>query len=386
MENRKKYIMTFISTTVVSFCLRPAITGIGSVLQLIKQDLGLSDSASGLLTTIPMISFAVFSPFVDRLNDRFGTTKTLLSGFAFIIIGTFIRSFAGLPGLFIGTLIIGAGIAFGNVLIPAIIKSEFPLRFGIVMACNTTCMALSSGLASGVNYPLSESIGAGWRTALLLWAVLAFIAVVLWMPSRRVNIQSKHQRSEKNLFRNGLAWWVTLFIGIVALIFYSCLTWLFTIFHSKGLSSEAAGYYVSAFQLTGIASSFIVPYLSGKRADQRPIAYTLVGLFIAGIALINIFSNNGILLAATLIGGFAGNGLFALSMSLIGFRSSNGSDATKLSSMSQSLGYVIAAFGPIAFGMLNELSGGWVAPLWVVVALGFILLFISSRCAKPGTV
>lgn len=381
---KKKYLLFAI--VVVGMCLRPSITGLGSLLKLIKPDLGLTDAVSGLLTTIPMIMFALISPFVGRVNRKLGTAGTLCGGFLLIAAGTVIRSFGGIGGLYLGTALIGCGIACGNVLMPAIIKSEFPRKYGLVTALNSTGLAISSAIASGINYPLASQTGLGWKGALCIYAVAAMVAIGVWLPVRQVNVHPGEAGSSKRLMKSKIAWSVTLFLGIEALVFYSCSSWLSTIFQFKGLDAVTAGYYVSCFQLMGIPASFLVPTLAGMKQDQRALTYGLIGIFLAGIAIMALTDSPVLLLIAALMAGFGCNGGFALSMAFIGFRTANGSDAIQLSGMSQSIGYVIAAFGPIGMGLVNDVLQNWNYNLWLIVGLLVVLLLVSSVCAREGTV
>ena len=383
-KNNNKYLLFAI--IIVGMCLRPSITGLGSLLRLIKPDMGLTDTMSGLLTTIPMITFAVVSPFVNKVNGRLGTSATLIGGFVLIAVGIVIRSFGGLVGLYLGTVLIGSGIACGNVLMPAIIKSSFPLKYGLVTALNSTGLAISSALASGCNYPLAAEVGLGWRLTMCIYAVIALVAILVWLPVRQVSIHAGSAGSSKRLLKSRVAWSVTLFLGIEALVFYSCSSWLSTIFQFKGLDATTAGYYVSCFQLMGIPSSFLVPTLAGMKKDQRALTFGLLAVFLGGIVLMAVTETPGLLILAALMAGFGCNGGFALSMAFIGFRTSNGTDAVQLSGMSQSIGYVIAAFGPMGMGMINDVLQNWNYNLWLMAALLVILMLVSTKCAKEGTV
>lgn len=381
---KKKYLLFAI--IVVGMCLRPSITGLGSLLKLIKPDLGLSDTVSGLLTTIPMIAFAVISPLVGKVNKKLGTAGTLCGGFLLIALGILIRSFGAIPGLYVGTALIGCGIACGNVLMPAIIKSSFPEKYGFVTALNSTGLAISSAIASGINYPLAAEVGLGWKLTMCIYAAAALLAILVWQPVRHVSVQPASSSSSKRLMKSKTAWAVTLFLGIEALVFYSCSSWLATIFQFKGLDAATAGYYVSCFQLMGIPASFLVPTLAGMKKDQRVVTFGVVGAFLTGIVLMALTENAALLLFAALLAGFGCNGGFALSMAFIGFRTDNGSDAIALSGMSQSIGYVIAAFGPIGMGLINDVLQNWNYSLWIIAGLLVLLLLVSTKCARKGTV
>lgn len=387
MEKRrfqnKKYLLFAI--VVIGMCLRPSITGLGSLLKLIKPDLGLSDTLAGLLTTIPMLMFAFFSSFVEIINKKAGTAVTLSSGFILIALGVVIRSYGGIIGLFLGTAVIGCGIACGNVLMPAVIKSTFPEKYGFVTALNSTGLAVSSAIASGINYPIAINYGLGWRLTLCLYALVAVLAVIIWFPVRNISIETANGEG-KALLHNKTAWAVTLFLGLEALIFYSCSSWLSTILQYKGLDGETAGYFVSCFQLMGIPASFIIPTLAGIKKDQRLLSSVVIAVFLLGILLLIGAESKSLLLLSVFLAGFGCNGGFALSMAFIGFRTSKGSDAVALSSMSQSIGYVLASFGPIGMGYVSDRLGDWKPCLWIIVFLLVLLFLISLKAAKEGTV
>ena len=386
MDKTKRRIL--ISLLIVNFSLRPGLTGLGSLMKMIRPDMGLNQTQAGLLTTIPMLTFALFSPLTWRINGRIGTTKTVCCAFASIIMGILIRSYGGIVGLYGGTVLIGIGIAFGNVLIPAMIKSQFPENFGFVTALSSAMLAIASGIASGINTPLANA-GLGWRGALCVWAGLAFFAAVVWViGGRDVNMKTRSAVGlSQELLHNRIAWSVTLFLGLVALLFYSCTSWLSTIFQFKGLSMEKAGFYVSAFQMTGIVSSFLVPMLAGLRKDQRAVTYGVVGIFFTGILLMALTTSPTLLLISAFLAGIGCNGAFALSMAFIGFRAKNGESAAELSSMSQSLGYVIAAAGPLGMGWINSIAGeNWNVNLYLICAVLILLFIVSTICAKDHTI
>ena len=386
MDKSKRRIL--ICLLFVNFSLRPGLTGLGSLMKLIRPDMGLSQTQAGLLTTIPLLTFALFSPCTWHVNTKIGTTKTVCCAFAFIIAGILIRSWCGYFGLYFGTFLIGIGIAFGNVLMPAMIKSQFPEQYAVVTALSSAMLAIASGIASGINTPLANA-GLGWRGALCVWAVVAFVAAVVWyIGGRNVHMQTRRSAGfSREMLRNKIAWSVTLFLGLVALLFYSCSSWLSTIFQFKGLSMETAGFYVSAFQMTGIVSSFLVPILAGMKKDQRLVTFGVIGFFLTGIILMALTTNPTVLLISGILAGIGCNGAFALSMAFIGFRARDGESAAELSSMSQSLGYVIAAAGPLGMGWINSLAGeNWNVNLWIICIFLIVLLLISSVCAKDSAV
>ncbi len=248
MREKKSERWLLIAIVLIACNLRAAITGVGSLVGMIQRDLSLSSTVSGLITTIPLLAFAAVSPLASGLAQKRGLGKTLFAGFVVLAAGILVRSYLGTAGLFLGTVLVGGGIAVGNVLIPALIKGRFPQRVGSLTSLYTTAMAVFSGVAAGVSVPLANQVG--WRNTLAIWVVLAVLALIVWFPQRGVVLEHKAQQGQhKPLLKSGTAWWVSVYMGVQSLLFYSFVAWLPTILQAKGLSAETAGYFFSVYQL-----------------------------------------------------------------------------------------------------------------------------------------
>ena len=226
---------TILSIILAAFCLRIIITGVGPLLPEITEALGLTGSASGLLTTLPLIAFAVVSPLTGGLGRRWGEGRTILAGLALILLGTVLRSMAGTVGLFLGTAVVGVGTALGNVLLPAVVKAEYPTRVGQVTAYYTVSMVAAAALALALNVPLANA-GLGWAGALVIWGAAVVITLLVWRKNAALRLSDRAPEEapapRTPLWKSGLAWCVTLFFGINSLIFYAVIGWLPTILQS----------------------------------------------------------------------------------------------------------------------------------------------------------
>ena len=215
-----------LSIILVAFCLRIIITGVGPLLPEITESLGLSGSASGLLTTLPLIAFAVVSPLTGGIGRRLGEGRTVLIGLCLILLGTVLRSTAGILGLFLGTAIVGVGTAIGNVLLPAVVKAEYPTRVGQVTAYFTVAMVAAAAIGLALNVPLSTA-GLGWNGALMIWGITVVITGFIWRKnvSLRLGTTDPAEAASdlKPIWKSGLAWCVTLYFGINSLIFYAVI-------------------------------------------------------------------------------------------------------------------------------------------------------------------
>lgn len=378
-----------LSIILVAFCLRIIITGVGPLLPEITKSLGLSGSASGLLTTLPLIAFAVVSPLTGGIGRRLGEGRTVLIGLCLILLGTVLRSTAGILGLFLGTAIVGVGTAIGNVLLPAVVKAEYPTRVGQVTAYFTVAMVAAAAIGLALNVPLSTA-GLGWNGALMIWGIAVVITGFIWRKNVSLRLgttdPAEAASDQKPIWKSGLAWCVTLYFGINSLIFYAVIGWLPTILQSSGMAGQTAGVVTSLYQVVSLAPSLLVPTLAGKRRDQR--GWLLLGsiLNIIGITTLMASSAAAAQVAATIILGLANGCAFSMGLALMGFRAKNAVDAARLSGFAQSVGYALAATGPLVVGWLHDLTPNWNIGLGYILFTCMVALLAGQKAGRDETI
>ena len=378
-----------LSVILVAFCLRIIITGVGPLLPEITESLGLSGSASGLLTTLPLIAFAAVSSLAGGLGRRWGEGHTISIGLCLILLGTVLRSIAGVAGLYIGTAIVGIGTALGNVLLPAVVKAEYPTRVGQVTAFFTVAMVAAAALALALNVPLANA-GLGWRGALLVWGTAVVITLIVWRKNAFLRLEATEQPEaatpEKPIWKSGLAWCVMLYFGINSLIFYAIIGWLPTILQSSGMESGTAGIVTALYQMVSLIPSLVVPTLAGRRQDQR--GWLLLGSVLNIIGIITLMSSTAAAaqVTATVILGLANGCAFSMGLALMGFRAKNAVDAARLSGFAQSAGYALAATGPMVVGWLYDLTPNWNIGLGYVLFTSVVALLAGQRAGRNETV
>ena len=142
----KNRVILIIAIILISFNLRGPLTVVGPLTEEISKDLKISYGVVGSITTIPLIVFSIVSAIIRKILNKFGEEKTMLLGLWFIFIGEIIRSYLGCIGLFLGTIILGVGIAFGNIMIPTIIKSKFSTEVGVMTSIFTASMTFFGGV------------------------------------------------------------------------------------------------------------------------------------------------------------------------------------------------------------------------------------------------
>lgn len=387
---KRDSLIILIGILFISFNLRAPITAVGSIIELIQAEYALSNAAAGFITTLPLLAFSVVSPFVANISSKIGHAKTMMMGLLFILIGEVVRSYTGVVGLFIGTAVIGIGIAIGNVIIPAIIKRYFSEKIGVITSIYTSGMCIFAAVGAGISVPLAEGIDLGWKNALFAWFILTLVTIFIWTPQvakgqAEERTAPKHEH-KSSIWKSKLAWWVTLYMGTQSLLFYSLVAWLPTIVISKGMSDRFAGNMALMFQLLAIPATLLIPSLCDKYKDQRGLVAITCTIYAAGMLCFLLGHSPIAIVIAVLCMAIGMGGSISLSIAFISLRSPHPSRASELSGMSQSAGYLFAALGPIVTGLIFDLRSSWTIPLILFIVLIAFLAFCGTFAGRNKTV
>ncbi|WP_457513693.1 CynX/NimT family MFS transporter [Streptomyces sp. TE33382] len=379
----RSMVWLLVGVVLVAANLRAALTGVGPLLPGIEASTGLSGTWTGLLSTLPLLTFAATSPLVNRTAQRHGAPRALGVSLAVLVAGLLIRSLPDVRFLFIGTVVIAAAIAFGNVLLPSVIKSTVPEhRIGPVTSLYVTAMGLLAAISSGVSVPMADHLPGGWRTALGIWAALAVLAVGVWIPRcRRTGPAATTPAVRERIpWRSPLAWQVSVFMGLQSLGFYTTIAWLPSIVHDRGVGEAAAGWQLFLFQIVGLVSSGALPVLARRWTDQRILAAAASAIVALGFALLAVAPQLAIV--SSVLTGLGGGACLVLALTFQGQRAADASQAAALASMAQSVGYLVAAAGPLLLGALHDLTSGWTIPLMLLVALTLIQAAVGAGAGR----
>ncbi|MDR9833378.1 CynX/NimT family MFS transporter [Staphylococcus coagulans] len=381
--NRINWLL-FIGIMLIAANLRAPITSVGVVLPTIKDTLNLTNTEVSFISIIPLLAFAIISSLVAKVSHRFGMERSLFFAIALIFIGVIIRSVTNVSFLYIGTILIGVGIAFGNVLAPGMIKSKFPMRIGIMTAYYTVVMNIFGALSSYGAAPLLKSFN--YNIALGLIGVVTLIALIVWTFQLRNHEQqvTVDTTDAVNVWKSPLAWQITLLMGGQSLIFYSLINWLPEFLLSYEIPVTYAGLYLSILQLAIIPLTFVTPlYATKLRSQVIPTAFT-GALFTIGI-LILMFSPHLALISLIIIGIALGIA-FGLVNTFFSLRTESGLTAAKLAGMSQAVGYLFACIGPLFFGILHDVTGHWVFSLLILLLTAIAVMIIGARAGRNTTI
>ncbi|WP_404830801.1 CynX/NimT family MFS transporter [Streptomyces albidocamelliae] len=376
--------------------LRPAITSLGALLEEVRDDLGMSGSVAGLLTSVPPLCFAVFGVTAPRLARRFGPAAVICAGMAAIATGLLIRPYAGgTPGFLAASALALMGIAVSNVLMPVVVKRWFPDRVGSMTGLYSMALALGTSLAAAVTVPLTGALGGSWRSGLAVWAVLAMAAVLPWLPlvrdrgtapapSRQRTAATAEQHAPLRMARSRTAWALAVFFGLQATAAYVTMGWMPQIFRDAGVPAGTAGVLLAVTMVMGVPLAFVIPRVATRLPHQGPIALVLGVCGLAGYAGLYFAPAAGAWAWALLLG--VSNCAFPLALTMVGMRARSGPGVAQLSAFAQSTGYLISIPGPLLVGVLYQRSGGWGLPIALMAALMVPQMVMGVLAGRNRTV
>ena len=348
----------------IATSLRVTFTGAAPLLDAIRTDYALTTAQTGLLTTLPLLAFALISPLAAGLARRIGMERSLMIALLLIIAGIALRSLPSAALLFGGTAVIGCGIALGNVLLPGLIKRDFPGQVAKLTGAYSLTMGAAAALGSALVVPVALS-GAGWHGALLMLMMFPLLALLLWLPQWRQrpagSLSGSRALQSRGIWRSTLAWQVTLFLGINSLIYYVIIGWLPAILQSHGYSETEAGSLHGLLQLATAAPGIVVPLILLRLKDQRGVAG--LSAMMCAVSSAGLWFMPDLAVMWTLIFGFGSGATMILGLTFIGLRASSAHQAAALSGMAQSVGYLLAACGPPLMGKIHDANGDWRIPL-----------------------
>jgi CP family cyanate transporter-like MFS transporter len=366
-------VLLGVAIALVAANLRPALASVGPVLADLRADLGLSGTGAAVLTSVPVLCLGALAATAPALARRWGMEPVIAAVLGVVGTGLLLRVSAGAAALFAGTVIVSGAIAVANVLLPAVIKRDFPDRSGTMMGVYSMGLSGSAAIAAGATVPLGGVVGHGWRGALGAWALPAAIAFLIWLPFTRYrHTPPAGAPGGRSLMREPLAWQVTIFFGLQSLSFYAVLSWLPSIYRDHGYSPAAAGLMLSASALIQIPISLALPHLATRLADQRVLAAGCTLFIAAGLAGVLLAPTSVPYLWMVLIG--VGQGAaFAVGLTLFVLRTRATADTARLSAMAQTFGYLLAGSGPLLVGAIHDAAGSWTP------ALGLLLLLTAPQ-------
>lgn len=369
-----------VALVLVGLTLRAPITSVAAVLPEIRGDLQISAATAALLTTLPVLAFAVASAPMTSVARRAGVDRVLLLATLALAALTLVRPFTPLGILLATTALIGVAITAGNVLLPAMVRRDFAAHPGPMTSVSVGSLTVGAALSAAATAPLGAVLG--WQWACAAWAGIAVVAAAVHLTTPRAQAPAPLAAPGERgwTWRRPAAWALGLFFGLQAGSYYGVTAWLPTILPTVAdIAPHAANTAAAVFQLLGIAGALSVPLIVTRAASRRAAALLVAATWLPlGLGL--LLAPDGYLLWLA-VAGYGQGGCFALTMTLLTVRARDATAVRDLSGMMQTVGYAIAATVPVAFGALLDGSG----PTAVLVALATISTTLLALAGVIGS-
>ncbi|MCO1595664.1 MFS transporter [Micromonospora sp. RHAY321] len=366
----------------VALNLRAAVTSLGALLDEVRDGLGLSGTTAGLVTTLPTIAFAGLGALTPWLVRRVAPARVLVVAMLALATGQVLRVATDSTWVFMITSALAlAGIAVANILLPMLVKQHFPHRTGLVTGAYTMALTVGTTVAAASAVPIAHAFGS-WRAGLGVWAGLAAVAVLPWVPlalraraaaRRATPTAAVSPPARIRPARTRLGWAMAIYFGAQSLSGYAIMGWLAQLFRDAGYQPESAGLLLAGVTALGVPIALVMPTLAGRLATLRPLVLGLTAASTLAYLGLALAPHGAALLWVTLLA--IGQGAFPMILTAIGLRARTAEGTVALSAFAQSTGYVIAALGPLMVGILYEVTGGWSAPV------GFLLVALAVQAA-----
>ena len=379
--------LVVLGIVVLAFNLRPAAVSVGPVLGDVSDGLGMSTVETGVLTSLPVLAFAVFGALAPRLARVVGLHRLTLVALLCVVGGLAGRAAVSSVPVFLAlSLLALAGMASANVVLPSLVKLHFPNHIGLMTSIYSTALAIGLTSASVLTVPVSDAYD-GWRSGLLVWAFVAAIAALPWLA-----LISHDRRPEEvegrvgllDVARTRLGWLMALFFGLQSLQAYSIFGWFAELYQDAGFSPHTAGLLLGVITGVSIPLSFLLPWLVARTNDQRAVMCVVMAFYPIGYLGLIFAPASAAWAWALLVG--AGTATFPMILTLIGLRARTSAGTAALSGFTQSTGYLIAGVGPFGIGLLRDVSGDWTVPLLALMVLTVPQLLLGLAVSRPAYV
>ncbi|MEV6095900.1 MFS transporter [Nocardia sp. NPDC051981] len=383
-------LLVLVAIVMSALTLRVAVTAFTPLAARIGQDIGYSTAVVGVFGMLPTAMFALGGLLTPVLSRRLGLETTALVAMLMTGVGSVIRALVPATWeLLAFSALALAGMGIGNVVIPPLVKRYFSDRLATLSSVYIVMVQLGTVFPALIAVPVADAHG--WRLSLGMWAALAFAAALPWIAVLRVRgdrarvdtteLPSDAVESTGKVWRSPVAWGMAFMFGMTSLITYSLFTWMPTIFSDAGASASFGGSMVGIFALIGLVAALSAPIVVGRMANPFPVVIGCAVFFFIGFAGLLLAPMSAPLLWVLAVG--LGPSTFPMALTLINLRTRTGAGSAALSGFTQGVGYSVACVGPLLFGALHTMTGGWLAPFGFLMVAVLILMAGAWVACKP---
>ena len=393
MTKRTNKVIILLGIIFLGMVLRTPITSVGAIIGPLKKLLEINNTVAGLITTIPLIAFAIFSPLVAKISNKIGLEKTIFLATIVASIGLLLRFYINTSIFFVTTFIIGVGITVGNVLLPGLTKKYFPENLGVMTGFYAVVMNISASIAAGISYPiLNTNIGGekfSTGLAVNIWLIISLINIIIYsviIKNNKVEKIDNKKIGSKGYLKSLKMWSVMLSMGLQSALFYCSVSWFAEIMISKGFTPSEAGLLLSISQFAQFPSTFLIPVLAEKIKNKLiiPIFITM-GYIVSLIGMIHIHGNFSLMIIYIVLFALAGGGSFSYVMYLFSAKSKNEEEAADVSGLAQAGGYWLAAIFPPLLGYIRDILN-WDVAIYILIATASLLFITLIHSSSKGNI
>ncbi|WP_233190391.1 MULTISPECIES: CynX/NimT family MFS transporter [unclassified Sporosarcina] len=373
---------------IVALNLRPAITSIGPMLDIIRDDLLLSNTQVSLLTVIPVICMGIFAMLAPILNKAIGLNKTMYLMLVLLAVATGARfAVTSFSILLLTAFLAGVAIAVIGPLLSALIKQYFPMHVAVVVGIYSFGMGMGATLSTGLTGVFYEKAHS-YSFALAVWAGIAVLGILAWAITAAHPIQVKQVTEQtmqkgKNPWRSKQAWSFLIFFGLQTALFFSVLTYLVPIAVSNGMTLLQAGTLLSGMTIVQIFMNIGFPIVLQKFTSRTP---ALVGILALGIVSIGLMWTADPLWFAVgvLVMGIPLGGLFPICLLMPMDATDTAEETNSWTAMMQTGGFIIGGILPLLIASLYDYTENHYVTLFVFLVLFVAMLVLALQIGRSA--
>ncbi|MBF6174675.1 MFS transporter [Nocardia blacklockiae] len=373
-----------------AFTLRLAVTAFTPLAERIGADIGYSTAVVGVFGMIPTAMFAFAGVLTPIFVRRLGLERTALVAMLMAGVGQLAR--AAVPDtweLLVLSALALAGMGIGNVVIPPLVKRYFADHLAVLSSLYITMVQLGTVLPALIAVPVADA--AGWRVSLGLWSLVGFAAALPWLgvlrgrrghdQADRTALPAEARPAGAKVWRSPVAWGMAGMFGMTSLSTYAMFTWLPKILSDAGASAAFGGTMVGVFAMIGLVAALGAPSVTARVRNPFPVVIACAVCFFVAFAGLLTAPMAAPWLWVVLLG--LGPSTFPMALTLINLRTRTQAGSAALSGFTQGVGYLVACVGPLLFGVLHDVTGGWGAPFALLSVAVLVLLTGAWQACKP---
>jgi CP family cyanate transporter-like MFS transporter len=369
--------MVFLGILLMALSARLAVAGVSPIISLISTDLPFDAVSIGILGMLPTAGFALMGFMTPQLIPRVRLEPLLLIAILLAVAGQLGRALGTSVSLFLLlSLLTMIGLGLGNIVLPPLVKKYFPDRVGLLTALYVTLFAISTAVAPQLAVPISEE--AGWRVAVGVWSLVGAAAALPWLI---VLVRGRSERGAVTRptrnpqpvrgprirpWRSPIGWGLALIFAGCSSNTFAIFTWLPAVLVDRGFTPGEAGSMLALYAIIGLPTSLVVPLLVTRMRRPFPIGMSFTLMFAIGYGGLLLAPGTSAPLWVVVFG--LGQGTYSYAVLMINKRTRTTAGSGALSGFAQGVGYSLAGLGPLLFGLLHDLSGGWIASFALLCA------------------